>query len=45
LTKVLKKQGVKFYLSHGVNKVERKGDEVIVTATDKKGVEVSFTGD
>ncbi len=45
LTKVLKKQGVKFYLSHGVNKVERKGDEVIVTATDKKGAEVSFTGD
>ena len=45
LTKVLKKQGVKFYLSHGVNKVEREGDEVIVTATDKKGAEVSFTGD
>ena len=45
LTKVLKKQGVKFYLSHGVNKVERKGDTVHVTATDKKGTEVSFEGD
>ncbi|MDG2491345.1 MAG: dihydrolipoyl dehydrogenase [Flavobacteriaceae bacterium] len=45
LTKVLKKQGVKFYLSHGVNKVERTGDIVQITATDKKGAEVSFEGD
>ncbi|MDC1081064.1 dihydrolipoyl dehydrogenase [Flavobacteriaceae bacterium] len=45
LTKVLKKQGVKFYLSHGVNKVERKGSVVHVTATDKKGTEVTFDGD
>lgn len=45
LTKVLKKQGVKFYVSHGVNKVARKGDEVTVTATNKKGEEVSFAGD
>ena len=45
LTKVLKKQGVKFYLSHGVNKVERKGSSVQVTATDKKGSEVTFDGD
>jgi dihydrolipoamide dehydrogenase len=45
LTKVLKKQGVKFYLSHGVNKVERTGDTVQITATDKKGAEVSFEGD
>jgi dihydrolipoamide dehydrogenase len=45
LMKVLKKQGVKFYLSHGVNKVERKGNSVHVTATDKKNVEVSFEGD
>ena len=35
---------MKFYVSHGVNKVERKGDEVTVTATNK-GEEVSFTGD
>lgn len=45
LTKVLKKQGVKFQLSHAVNKVERDGDQVIVTATNKKGEEVQFTGD
>tara|TARA_B100000767_G_scaffold267230_1_gene285668 strand:+ start:968 stop:2371 length:1404 start_codon:yes stop_codon:yes gene_type:complete len=45
LTKVLKKQGIKFYLSHGVNKVERTGDTVQITATDKKGAEVSFEGD
>ena len=45
LMKVLKKQGVKFFLSHGVNKVVRKGNEVIVTALDKKGAEVQFNGD
>jgi len=45
LTKVLKKQGVKFYLSHGVNKVERSGDTVHITATNKKGEDVSFEGD
>jgi dihydrolipoamide dehydrogenase len=45
LTKVMKKQKIKFYLSHQVNKVERKGDNVTVTAIDKKGVDVSFEGD
>lgn len=45
LMKVMKKQGVKFFLSHGVNKVSRKGDVVKVTAKDKKGVEVHFKGD
>ena len=45
LMKVMKKQGVKFFLSHGVNKVSRKGDVVKVTAKDKKGVEVHFEGD
>ena len=45
LTKVLKKQGVKFYLSHKVNGVTRNGDKVTVTATDKKDNEVEFTGD
>lgn len=45
LMKVMKKQGVKFYLSHGVNAVERKGNQVSVTATDKKGNDVSFEGD
>ncbi len=45
LMKVLKKQGIKFYLSHGVNKVSRKGKEVDVTALDKKGEEIKFKGD
>ena len=45
LTKVLKKQGMKFHASHGVTAVERNGDEVVVKATNKKGEEVSFTGD
>ncbi|PHQ28772.1 dihydrolipoyl dehydrogenase [Leeuwenhoekiella nanhaiensis] len=45
LTKVMKKQGVKFYLSHKVNGVSRNGDEVVVTATDKKDQEVEFKGD
>jgi dihydrolipoamide dehydrogenase len=45
IMKVLKKQGIKFYLSHGVNKVSRKGKEVDVTALDKKGEEIIFKGD
>ena len=45
LTKALKKQGVKFYLSHKVSGVVRKGDEITVTATDKKDKEVTLTGD
>jgi len=45
LQKVLKKQGMKINTSHGVTSVQRKGDEVIVKATNKKGVEVDFIGD
>jgi dihydrolipoamide dehydrogenase len=45
LTKVMKKQKVQFNLSHKVKSVERKGDEVIVKADDKKGQEVVMTGD
>ncbi len=45
LLKVFKKQKVKFALSHGVSAVERKGDEITVKATDKKGKEVEFKGD
>ena len=45
LTKVMKKQGVKFFLSHAVNKVERKKEIVSVTAQDKKGNLVQFEGD
>jgi len=45
LTKAMKKQGVKFFLSHRVSEVSRKKDQVSVTATDKKGNEVAFSGD
>ncbi|WP_405415428.1 dihydrolipoyl dehydrogenase [Maribacter sp. Asnod1-A12] len=45
LTKVLKKQKIKFALSHKVKSVERKGDQVIVKADNKKGEEVVFEGD
>lgn len=45
LQKVLKKQGMDFYVSHGVKSVERKGNEITVIATNKKGEEVTFTGD
>jgi dihydrolipoamide dehydrogenase len=45
LTKVLKKQGVKFFLSHQVQGVAADRDQVTVTALDKKGQEVQFTGD
>ncbi|PQJ68577.1 dihydrolipoyl dehydrogenase [Polaribacter butkevichii] len=45
LQKVLKKQGIKFAVSHGVTSVERNGDEVVVKANNKKGVEVEFKGD
>ena len=45
LNKVLRKQGMKFNLSTGVQSVERNGDTVKVTAKDKKGAEVVFEGD
>ena len=45
LQKVLKKQGVKFFTSHAVNAVERKGKEVTVKAKNKKGEDVEFKGD
>lgn len=45
LNKVLRKQGIKFNLSTGVQSVERNGDTVKVTAKDKKGEEVVFEGD
>lgn len=45
LTKVLKKQGFKFYLNHKVKEVSAKGKVVTIKADDKKGKEVSFEGD
>lgn len=45
LMKVMKKQVVKFHLSHKVNGVKRNGDEVVVTAKDKNDKDVEFKGD
>lgn len=45
LTKVLKKQGMKFYTSHKVKEVSRNGNTVIVKADDSKGTEVVLEGD
>ncbi len=45
LMRSMKKQKVKFYLSHKVKSVQRNGDEIIVKADDKKGDEVTFIGD
>ncbi|NER11421.1 dihydrolipoamide dehydrogenase [Muriicola jejuensis] len=45
LMRVLKKQKVKFYLSHKVKSVKRKGKTVTVIADDPKGGELSLEGD
>lgn len=45
LQKSLKKQGIKFFTSHKVTSVVNNGDEVIVTADNKKGVSTEFKGD
>ena len=45
LTRVFKKQGFKFYLSHKVTAVSRKGSQVTVKAVDKKDAEVVLKGD
>ena len=45
LMKVMKKQKIKFYLSHKVKSVKRKGKQVTIKADDKKGQEVSFIAD
>ena len=45
LNKVFKKAKCKMMLSHKVQSVERKGDEVIVKAENKKGEVIEFKGD
>ncbi len=45
LTKVLKKQGMKFYTSHKVKSVERKGKTVTVEADNAKGETLTLEGD
>jgi dihydrolipoamide dehydrogenase len=45
LTKVLKKQGMKFYTSHKVKSVERKKDTITVQAENAKGETITLEGD
>ena len=45
LMKVLKKQGIQFYLSHAVRKVERKGNQVVIEALSKKEELLQLEGD
>lgn len=45
LMKVLKKQKIKFHLSHKVKSVKKQGKEVVVKADNAKGEEVVFKGD
>jgi len=45
MTRVLRKQGMKFNVSTKVEDVSRKGKEVTVKATNKKGESVEFKGD
>jgi dihydrolipoamide dehydrogenase len=45
LTKVLKKQGMKFYTSHKVQSVVRAGDVVTVKAENAKGEIITLEGD
>jgi dihydrolipoamide dehydrogenase len=45
LQKVMKKLGMKINTNTKVSNVSRKGDVVTVTATNKKGEEVTFEGD
>jgi len=45
LTKVLKKQGMKFYVSHKVKSVERNGEGIVVQAENSKGETITLEGD
>jgi len=45
ITKVLKKQGMKFKLSTKVTSITNEGEKVTMTTEDKKGVELKIEGD
>lgn len=45
LTKILKKEGIKFYTNHKVKEVSAKGKKVTLKADDKKDKEVTLEGD
>ena len=44
-SKILKKEGFKFHMEHRVQSVKNTGKKVLVTALNKKGVEVEIEGD
>ena len=45
LTKILKKEGLKFYFEHQVQQVTNLGEKTAIVALDKKGNEVNFESD
>jgi Pyruvate/2-oxoglutarate dehydrogenase complex, dihydrolipoamide dehydrogenase (E3) component, and related enzymes len=45
ILRVLKKQGIEFFLSHAVQKAVVNGKNVEITAKNKQGKEVEFSGD
>ena len=45
IQRILKKQGMKFFLNHAVQNVSVEGEGVKVVAKNKKGEEVEFNGD
>ena len=45
MQRILRKLGIKFHLSHAVQQAVASDDKVVVTATNKKGDEVSFEGE
>ena len=45
MMKILKKEGFKFQMEHRVQKVENKGNLVVLTALNKKNEEVTFEAD
>ena len=45
MLRVLKRQGVEFFLSHAVQSAQVQGDSVTVSAKNAKGEEVTFQGD
>lgn len=45
LTKILKKEGLKFYFEHQVQSVKNSGKKAVVTSVDKKGNEVVMEAD
>lgn len=45
LQRVLKKQGFEFHFNHKVKSAKTKGKEVVITADNEKGEEITFKGD